>query len=254
MKKTWSMIAVAVALVCSAHAGIVGEWTFDGQNLNDTMSGTAHRAISRANGVNNVAMAYSTDTYSGSGYSADLSADGLYLYILDSKTYLPTDAFTYSVFVKVDGWQGGTWDTILSKQSGGTAGFALRQTSNLDYTGVDLIGQKNVRDVTDQVNVVDNDWHHLAFTYDGTTAKYYIDGVLRRSLASGFTPDTTSFLVLGAQDTVGNYRFGGLVDDLTIYDTALSAAEIAAIPEPATLGLVVSFGGAIIVIRRRLML
>jgi hypothetical protein len=176
------------------------------------------------------------------------------MYIHDSTTYLPTNAFTYSVFVKVDGWQDGTWDTVLSKQSGGTTGFALRHTSNLDYTGVDFIGGTNIRDVTDKVNVADNGWHHLAFTYDGTTAKYYIDGILRKSLASDFTPNTSSFLVLGAQDTAGNEQFGGLVDDLTVYDTALTAEEIAAIPEPATLGMVLSCGGALIMIRRRFML
>ncbi|VGO11475.1 hypothetical protein PDESU_00019 [Pontiella desulfatans] len=263
MKKNKAILAVAFALVCGAHAALIGEWSFDGQNMYNAAEtpATTHRGIYRYhNGtamVNSETGVFSTDTRLGEGYSLDLSAAKAHMYIHDSTTYLPTTTFTYSVFVKVDGWQDGTWDTILSKQSGGSAGFALRHTSNLDYTGVDLIGETtNIRDVTDQVNVADNGWHHLAFTYDGTTAKYYIDGVLRRSLASDFTPDTGSFLVLGAQDTAGNEQFGGLVDDLSVYDTALTAEEIAAIaiPEPATLGMVLSFSVAIVAIRRRLIM
>ena len=50
--------------------------------------------------------------------------------------------------------------------------------------------------------------------------------------------------------------FKGSLDDVRLYDSALTAGEIAtlaAIPEPATLGMVALFGGGILFIRRKLM-
>jgi len=75
------------------------------------------------------------------------------------------------------------------------------------------------------ITPMDLDWHHLAASYDGTTIKWYGDGRLigsdsTRVLAS---PDN---IHIGKRDDNENY-FPGRVDEVYIYNRALSDAQVA---------------------------
>jgi hypothetical protein len=72
-------------------------------------------------------------------------------------------------------------------------------------------------------------WYQIAGTYDGTTLKTYVNGVLDRQISVSGSMDSTSYtLNLGkTADGTANY-FNGLIDDARVYNRALSAAEIAA--------------------------
>lgn len=69
-------------------------------------------------------------------------------------------------------------------------------------------------------------WHHLVYTYDGTTNRLYVDGTQRAT--STTAPDTgpASNARLGANFD-GSEPFTGLLDEVRVYDRALSAAEVA---------------------------
>lgn len=71
-----------------------------------------------------------------------------------------------------------------------------------------------------------NTWMHVAATYDGTTIKLYINGELNASSNQTFTIGTNSVgLGLGAEDS-GTSPFKGQLDDVRVYDHALTAAEV----------------------------
>jgi hypothetical protein len=69
-------------------------------------------------------------------------------------------------------------------------------------------------------------WHHIAYTYDGTTNRLYADGTLVGEMARAALPAQILHARLGAFDLVGMEMFGGRVDDVRIYDHALDAAAI----------------------------
>src|SRR5262249_19578593 len=47
-------------------------------------------------------------------------------------------------------------------------------------------------------------FHHVALTYDGATAAFYVDGVLKQSAAfSGTIHDITSPFLIGKRDSIG---------------------------------------------------
>lgn len=72
-----------------------------------------------------------------------------------------------------------------------------------------------------------NAWTHLAGTYDGTTAILYMNGVIVESLSvSGTIPSGTRDLFIGNEDSSTDRAFDGLIDELAIYDSALSNDEI----------------------------
>ena len=69
-------------------------------------------------------------------------------------------------------------------------------------------------------------WCHLAGVYDGSTVQIYVNGILESSVAfSGAVLQVAQPLCLGRYGTVGE-AVDGLMDDLRLYNRALSAAEI----------------------------
>jgi hypothetical protein len=72
-------------------------------------------------------------------------------------------------------------------------------------------------------------WYHAAVTYDGTTRRIYVNG----SEEVNDTPSSVNVTLGGTLrigTTVdGNYDFDGLIDEVAIWNTALSASDIAKI-------------------------
>lgn len=100
--------------------------------------------------------------------------------------------------------------------------------------------------------LMDTKWHLVAAVYDGATMAIYLDGTEIVSGANtGNIQQQTSNIWVGSQSE-GLNQFGGILDEVSIYDHALSGTALAAmIPEPTTLGLVVLGGIAALMRRRR---
>jgi len=76
-------------------------------------------------------------------------------------------------------------------------------------------------------------WTHVALAFDGSSARAYINGVPSRAVSelAGSLTTTTGPLKIGsrADDTIAmgpDDRFNGLIDEVALYDRALSPAEI----------------------------
>ena len=79
-------------------------------------------------------------------------------------------------------------------------------------------------------NVNDGRWHHVAGIYDGTRICLYVDGRLDASSeASGRFNMESDKVLIGENDGTSQRSFDGFLDDVRIYDYALSAAEIQAL-------------------------
>ena len=72
-------------------------------------------------------------------------------------------------------------------------------------------------------------WHHYAGTYDGAWLKIYEDGVLMDSLNyAGSIGSDTGSLFIGWDDGISGRYFDGFLDEVVIYDSALTAEEVEA--------------------------
>jgi len=84
--------------------------------------------------------------------------------------------------------------------------------------------------VESSVSIPANQWSHVAGTYNGSAVKIYVNGVLRGSApASGPIFDSTLPAYIGQSNTVNGHTWSGKIDEIEIYDRALSDAEILAI-------------------------
>lgn len=69
-----------------------------------------------------------------------------------------------------------------------------------------------------------NTWMHLAGTFDGTTFRFYINGVLAGTSTGTLGPINNASLEIGNSGTC--MPFAGMIDEVSLYDRALSASEI----------------------------
>ena len=73
-------------------------------------------------------------------------------------------------------------------------------------------------------NISDSsNWFHACGTYDGTTARLYVNGVLKKEVAIATTIENTPIWLGG---TSAGERFTGKLNDFRLYDECLSADQI----------------------------
>jgi Concanavalin A-like lectin/glucanases superfamily len=71
-----------------------------------------------------------------------------------------------------------------------------------------------------------NSWTHLATAYSGGSVRLYVNGTLAATTpVPGPLPNSSGPLRIGGNSMWGEY-FSGLIDEVRVYDRALSAAEI----------------------------
>jgi hypothetical protein len=130
-------------------------------------------------------------------------------------------AFTIEFWAKMSSFVN-TWPGLLRKGAAGTAdGYVVWYTSN----GTLHFKRGNLDIATPAGELVTSAYRHFAFVDDGTNATWYVNGSaassgqLAASLSAGTDP-----LILGQGDQAGKQ----LLDDVAVYNSALSAARIAA--------------------------
>jgi hypothetical protein len=105
-------------------------------------------------------------------------------------------------------------------------GFMNKKISVWNFTQVEMVG------VAQPTGAAAMGWHHVVYTFDGTTHKLWIDYTMGAASAMGTTGTQMGAVIAG---NFGNaiagaaQAFKGTLDDIRIYDRALSDAEIAAL-------------------------
>jgi hypothetical protein len=210
----------------SISDGLIGYWPFNG-NANDE-SGNSDGVV---NGPT-----LTTDRF-GSANSA-YNFDGIndFIRVLDNSTLRP-EKISLVAWVKTSSRLG----IILGKTNFANANneqyalsldsrkaplevlFGIKQNSNcLPSSGWRNSGTIN--------SISDNKWHFIVGTFDGTSLKLYIDGALVNTNNS--LPTNKIDGCVGGNIEIGRWwssdplYFRGIIDDLRIYNRALSQNEI----------------------------
>lgn len=87
--------------------------------------------------------------------------------------------------------------------------------------------------------VWDNQWHHVAGTYDGLSVKLYVDGNLVGSTPTNIPINyalQNNNLFIGNYPNCGNLSFPGLVDEVEIFNRALTQPEVQSIYKASSKG------------------
>ena len=121
------------------------------------------------------------------------------------------------------------WPMIVNKVPINAAYLMFLDTGDATNSAKPSIAfrMKGPGTVYSKVTVKDDTWYHSAGTYDGKSIKIYIDGEFSNELpASGDIATTADVLTIGAdKGAVGN-RFDGIIDEVGIFNRALTADEV----------------------------
>jgi chitodextrinase len=99
-------------------------------------------------------------------------------------------------------------------------GFLFKPTQSIFFAG----SGGNNSTVTSHSN---NTWYHYVCTYDGSTSKIYKDGMLLSSVGTTWnTVNNSDIFRLGLTENGSIGYFSGAIDDLKIYNYALTQTEI----------------------------
>jgi hypothetical protein len=157
------------------------------------------------------------------GGSMNFSGDHAYVNIPDSSAFHLTKGMTVEAWVRPtasDGWR----EAVLKEIPGGLS-YALYAEDNNGKPGGWMHSSRD-NGVEPSRGLALNTWTHIATTYDGTTMRFYVNGVLKGSLKVGGAIATGNGPVrLGGNDVWGEW-FKGQIDDVRIWSRALSASEV----------------------------
>ena len=165
-------------------------------------------------------------------FGGALTFDGVndWVTVADANDLDFTAGMTLEAWVYPTAMGNGSWRTVLLKERPGGETYNLyAHATNVTATYVVRAAQPSVPlDARGPSPLAVNTWTHLAATYDGSTLRLYVNGteVGTRTVA-GPLLTSSGVLRLGGNSVWGEY-FSGRLDEIRIYNRALTTAEIQA--------------------------
>jgi len=197
-------------------AGLVGHWTFDGKDI----SGTTAKDTSGNN--NNGIISGATKAIGKLGQGTDFSAATNVVTVPDKDNLDGMSQLTLSAWInpRTSGI-GTSFGRIIEKGNGSSYNF-LFVGNNLECD----IGVTAVGSTTSPLSGKYNSWHHVDCVYDGANVSIYLDGVSVASAAkTGVVGSGSTAMTIG-NNVAGDRTFNGKIDDVRVYNRALSVNEI----------------------------
>jgi len=146
----------------------------------------------------------------------------------DDLAFIPNSGnFAVSMFVKLDDLTGRI--PLLWSSKGVDKGFYFERYSDgtLNYQIYNSAQPFGVN--SGSATIQDNDWHHVAVVGDGTMIQTYLDGVPQGQAGT----INANNLIVGNNDNpvVIGESLSGSIDDVRIYNVALSSAQVYALSQ-----------------------
>jgi len=219
------LIISASCLVSVAHAGLIHSYNYDGNALDST--GSAHGTTNQ--------VTLTTDRF-GNANSA-YYFNGTNSSIISTFTNPQTATYSLWATLTPDTYWG---DMLFS--AGTTTGTDLwTACGKLMWNTWDSCGNPFGSN-TIPVNLNDGDFHHYVVVNDQGLNKtsLYIDGALFGEAAYKFKAGNV-FAVGNHCAGCTDYNWNGKIDDVKVFDTALSQSEVnnlyTPVPEPSTIAI-----------------
>lgn len=194
--------------------GIVAWWQGENntKDIINGLDGTIHDGVTYSTGM--VGKAFSFD---GNLDYISVNSSGLLPYGASPRTI---EMWIYTIS---ESWDVDLHNVFWSGSKDVRKAFSIDMK---DYPGIDFFTWAD--DIIYISSVIDTGWFHIAMTYDGAlTLKAYVNGVPITKTLSGTLDTTVTDLMIGGglNQTETTYYIGSL-DEVSIYNLALTDIEI----------------------------
>jgi hypothetical protein len=212
--------------------GLVGYWPFNG-NANDESgngnNGTVNGATLAADRFGNVNSAYS---FAGVPERIDIGTNLNPNFSIGT----PTSSWSVSSWINRNNFNGviafSDYNSIAGNNNPGENDMTFI-TLNVDQSLAYASFRTNGEDVyVSGGNISSDQWHQIAYTVNNGILKLFVDGneVAQTFFDSNFNFYESPFYRIGAAMWNGNYGGGtGIIDDIGIFNRALTADEVLAL-------------------------
>jgi hypothetical protein len=226
MKKILLILSLAICELANAQNtctpvitnGLVGYYPFC-SNANDA-SGNGNNGT-----VNGATLTNDRFGNANSAYSFNGSSDYIGVPSGNTTSLNVTGDFTLSFWLKTS--QGAnhiiSFGDVINTNSGGYLAGLNDGSAPFGYLGFSTQGIWHVSTIT----LNDNNWHNLVVTLKADTIRLYIDNTLNVQTTGVLPPLSWSgSRTIGSRNDFFNGWYQGILDDISVYNRALSAAEI----------------------------
>ena len=228
------ILFAGMMLTAMAHAGLLAHWKLDSSAADEVADFPAAWSGTPAY----------TPTVTAPDSSAAADFSGGWLDAGTGINFERTQAFSATAWIK-----GGAQDSTIigdmvqseecqgwemhvgTVENGGNANSVTVWLIN-DYPAIAI-------QVNATANVLNGQWHHVAFTYDGSSTaagvKIYIDGALATSsialdtLGSSIANNTAAGLGIGTRMNGASNTFTGGIDEVALFNNVLTGAQMTSI-------------------------
>ena len=205
--------------------GLVGWWPFNG-NANDESGngndGVVNGATLTEDRFGNTAKAYDFEGITNSQIN------------VNSDNQIASDTRSYCLWFTASTESSTPYDHLLTSDNSCGCDYLSINGTEPFYVQQNTVGQfyDGKTGLSNDYNLYDNIWHHIVLIHDyfQSTAYLFIDGILvssnlEVSQFSNVTP-LQSFAIGGSWVETGSTAHNGKIDDIAIYNRALTAQEI----------------------------
>jgi hypothetical protein len=210
----------------ASGAGLVAAYSFSESSGNTSIDWS---------GASNTATLLNATRVAGkTGNGVSFNGTGSLVKVLDSPTLDLTTGMTMEAWVNPSANTG--WRTLMMKESGSTpiprggyndlVVYGMYAVTDVNTPNASFAAAPASYDTLGTTQLALNTWTHLASTFDGSTLRIFANGTQVNSVAaSGPILTSNDRLSIGGNTIWGEY-FAGIIDEVRIYNRALSAAEI----------------------------
>lgn len=230
---------VVVDSIYDITSGMVAYYNFNGGSLKDS-SGYGNNIS-----FNNATV--TADRFGRPGNAYLFNGSSSYMQVPNSQSLNP-DNITLVAIVKLNGFNADACHGNQILQKGNTdiedglyflriADWPSPCTAPLDTTqerAEAIYGDDNPQGAgananSDSVHIKTGTWYTLTYTYDGITAKLYINGLLKNSQPKSvaFTDNNFDLFIGTLGDPTHPFWFNGIIDEIRIYNRALPQGAVA---------------------------
>ena len=211
------LIITPNARAAAPTIGLVAHWKFEG-NASDS------------SGFGNNGTLFGDPTFTSGKLGQGLSFDGVDDFV-DVVSAILTANGSLSIWFKPD-WNSG--DSIINGIAGATTDgdnfFRIEHFLDNNWYAGWVTGNIDHRAVISSatMSVISGSWYHLAVVWDDTTnvTMVYLNGVSKGQNTSLVTNSIIQPLRIGSYDATTDGFFDGTIDDVRVYNRALTYDEI----------------------------
>jgi len=201
----------------TSNTGLVAAYGFDEVSGTTVADASGQGNLGTISNATRITNGHSGNALSFNGTNAWVSVNDSAA--LDLSTSMTLEAWVYPTSLTTGG------KTVFSKEKSGGAVYNLYANEDANVP-LSSFNDGSYRVISGPSQLPANQWAHLVSTYDGQYQRIYVNGVeVAKRAQTGLIQQSTGALRIGGNSVWGEY-FQGYIDEVRIYNRALTATEV----------------------------